>query len=362
MSEETKEKGAGRSLLKILGKQMLRLVLLGNVLVLAWLWGCCLVTWIPCDSHPYISLLSITFPIALLVNVLFVPVWLILHRRYVWVPLLGTLLCWGYIRDYCPINRSKDLPEACLKVVSWNTMGMGKAEDRDASKDYVKNLDADIICLQEAAITGGGWENFIADMKSLGYEHHCQKGLTLFTRLHILATDTLCYDTRSNGSRWYLLAQGEDTIALVNNHLESNHLSAQIKEEYGQVIDRPGYHRAKQSGHSILSHMAQSARFRGNQTKALRDFVKEHQSHRIIVCGDFNDTPISYACQTLQRHLKNAFRESGRGVGISYNEKGFWVRIDHIFFSSPGESYRTFVDSSIGVSDHYPIISWLNFE
>ncbi len=41
----------------------------------------------------------------------------------------------------------------------------------------------------------------------------------------------------------------------------------------------------------------------------------------IIVCGDFNDTPISYTHRTIAQDLDDAFTQSGRGLGISYNQK-----------------------------------------
>ena len=38
----------------------------------------------------------------------------------------------------------------------------------------------------------------------------------------------------------------------------------------------------------------------------------------VIVCGDFNDTPCSYAYNTISTTLKDAFVESGNGFGRSY--------------------------------------------
>lgn len=350
-----------KSWMNTLNKQLGRLVLLCNILALLWLYACCLVTWIPCDVHPRLSLITFTFPAALVACMLFVPVWLVLNVKRLWIPLVGILLCWSYVMDYCPIRLSsgEEVPEG-LKVVTWNSKYMGGAENYDAFKDYMKNLNADIICLQETECGKAGWEDFLKDMKDQGYEYSQQK-LELLTRYHILDTDTLKYDTRSNGVRWFRIAKENDTILVLNCHLESNHMPAEVKEEYRQVIDNPEYAKAKESGHSMLPLMIKSAYYRGSQARAMRDFIKEHQGEHIIVCGDFNDTPISYAFQTLSRQLVSNYRESGRGVGVSYNERGFWVRIDHIFHSDDAESSNTFIDQSIGISDHYPVISWVNF-
>lgn len=339
--------------------------MLCNLLAILWLWACCAITWIPCDSHPYLSLVTFTFPAALLLNLLFVILWLMIHYRWAWVPLCGLLSCWGYILDYCPMNMDDDdeIPASALKVVSWNTKGFGSSEGRvDEAVECLKKMDADIICLQESTTSGWKENGLLDEMAEMGYEHHNEKGLTLFTRLHIVATDTIVYDTRSNGSRWYLLTRDRDTILVVNNHLESNRISAEIKEEYGRTIDRPEYDRVKESGRSLLPLVATSAHYRGNQTKALVQFLSEHEGRQVILCGDFNDTPISYAYQSLARRMDNVFRESGQGVGLTYDGKGFWVRIDHIFYAGGGKAYAAHVDRSVTTSDHFPIISWVNFD
>lgn len=350
-----------RTFLKFTYKHTARLTLCMNLLCLLWLWGCCITTWIPNDAHPRIAMLNITFPVALIVNILFIFVWIVLQFRKVWIPLLGTLVCWGYIMDYVPINPSADIPNSALKIVSWNTMGMGGKENHEEAKDYLKNCDADIICLQESDLKGSAWEDFINEMKERGYEHDNHKGQCLLTRYHVLESDTMLYETRTNSSSWYRVLRDQDTLLIINNHLESNHIPMETRDEYAEVLDNPEYSKAKQSGRSIVSNMIESGRYRSLQAQAMRDFIKENERNHIIVCGDFNDTPISYAYQTISRCLKNAYRDSGNGFSVSYNKKGFWVRIDHIFFSAEGESYRTFIDHSISVSDHFPIVSWLKF-
>lgn len=346
------------SFLNKLRKHLGRLTLLLNLLFLLWLYACCAITWIPCDEHPTISLVTISFPIAVLANILFVPAWLIVNYKRVWIPLLGMLLCVGYILDYYPLHFWNDKSGDGLKIVSWNMQGKYGV---DSVKTYLQELDADIICLQESTSSDRQWGAFLDEMKGKGYELHCERGLALFTRLHIVQTDTLAYETRHNSSRWYMLESDGDTLILVNNHLESNGIPIEMKEEYVQVLDNPEYDKAKDSGRSILSLMRTSAFYRGNQTKALHRFIQEHKDKHIIVCGDFNDTPISYAYQTIARHLKNAYRDSGHGIGVSYNQKGFWVRIDHVFFSEDGTSNCTHIDRSMGISDHYPIVSWIKF-
>ena len=56
-------------------------------------------------------------------------------------------------------------------------------------------------------------------------------------------------------------------------------------------------------------------RIRAKQAEAVSKEIKNAKGDYVLVCGDFNDTPISYAHRTIQGDLTDAFAESGRGMG-----------------------------------------------
>ena len=66
-------------------------------------------------------------------------------------------------------------------------------------------------------------------------------------------------------------------------------------------------------------------------------------------------TPISYTHRVIAQNLNDAFTQSGRGLGVSYNQNKFYFRIDNILISKNLQSYNCTVDQSIKESDHYPI-------
>ena len=86
-----------------------------------------------------------------------------------------------------------------------------------------------------------------------------------------------------------------------------------------------------------------------------------HPALHILIMGDFNDTPISYAHHTIGKGLTDAFSASGRGMGISYNENFFWFRIDHILCSPNIKPYNCTVEH-VDYSDHYPMWCYLQLE
>jgi endonuclease/exonuclease/phosphatase (EEP) superfamily protein YafD len=54
-----------------------------------------------------------------------------------------------------------------------------------------------------------------------------------------------------------------------------------------------------------------------------------------IVCGDFNDIPVSYTYRELSAGMKDAFSEAGRGLETTYKGSMPSFRIDYILFDNP---------------------------
>ena len=94
----------------------------------------------------------------------------------------------------------------------------------------------------------------------------------------------------------------------------------------------------------------------------MRKYVAEHSRYPTILCGDFNDSPISYTRRVLAEELTDCYVATGRGIGLSYNQKGFFVRIDNMMCSGSFEPYKCTVDDKIAASDHYPIYCWLKMQ
>ena len=111
----------------------------------------------------------------------------------------------------------------------------------------------------------------------------------------------------------------------------------------------------------IAGKLANAAKLRAPQARAVANYIKSHPDYPIIVCGDFNDSPISYTHRTVADGLTDCYIETANGPGLSYNQKGFNVRIDNILCSSHFTPYNCRVDNKIHASDHYPIYCWLKF-
>lgn len=345
-------------------KQLLLGLFLGaNCATLLFLWVCCACTWADPSRYPFLSVVTLAFPIFLFINLAFIIFWLVFKARYALLPLLGIAAVGSFVLDYCPLHRSSSAPEDALLLMSYNTANASTDEDTQKLFDYLKHTNADIVCLQEC--TGGAFStpDGKALLDTLHYQFAARDGRVVLSRLPIL-TDTITVNYNDaltgNGTLVCLLQHGEDTLMIINNHLESNGLTAVEKSEYKDMLRDPNSNKVKKGGRQLVGKLARAAKSRGAQVDTLCRFIDAHRERSILVCGDFNDTPVSYTHRVLSERLTSSFRESGLGIGLSYNQIGFFVRIDHIFHSADWESHSTHIDTEIDISDHYPMLTFLH--
>ena len=320
-----------------IGKFVLYLILAVNALFVGMLILSAYSPYLQPKIHPIASCLGLAFPIFLAVNICFTLFWVIISYRYALLPVIGFLVCIPQIRTYIPINSTVEtIPDGSIKFLSYNVMGFNNLEKKEGKNpilSYLADSEADIICLQEYNSTKN--KKYLTDedirkaLKAYPYRsiHNPEKGgsqLACFSKFSILSARPIKYESTYNGSMQYTLKVNEDTITLINNHLESKKL-------------------------------AEASAIRSSQADSVAVAIANSKYPTIIACGDFNDASISYTHRILTQQLDDAFTQSGRGLGISYNLNKFYFRIDNILISPNQKAYNCTVDRSIKDSDHYPI-------
>ena len=343
----------------------------GNGLFILLLIAAAYSPYIDPTVHPIRSCLGLAFPVFLLTNIGFLLFWLLIRQyKVALLPLAGLLLCYGQIRTYFPINFHTDhLPEESLKILSYNVMhfNSGKKENgENAILTYLQNSGADILCIQEFTahssphLTQKEIDRALHDypyrhIDRLGSSDISANNIACYSKYPILSAQRLNYVSDCNGSMIYELKVGKDTLMLINNHLESNKLTAEDKQVYTGMLTDPKKEKMKSGARLLLGKLGEASAIRGPQADAVAKAVRTSKHAKVIVCGDFNDTPISYARRVIGQHMNDAFTQSGQGLGISYNQNRFYFRIDHILVSKNLRTYNCTVDRSIKDSDHYPI-------
>ncbi len=346
--------------MKVLKSLFVQLFTGANIVTILLLWACCLFTYISPAAHPRLALLTLTFPAFLLVNVLFILFWLVFKVKRVWIPLVGLMACASFVRDYLPLNiftKGKAVEDSTLSILTYNTHSFGGAEavQEDGTNivcNYLANSNADIICLQESS----NKQDFTDEMVGKGYEFAFRKEFLLYSRLHIIEVDTLALEGKPCHAMRALLQDGSDTLMLLSVHLQSNLLSPEMKEAYREALRKHESDSLSKELSPIVQLLSAALPQRAAQADSIASIVASWLPKPVILCGDFNDTPISYTHRVLTRQLASAYRQSGNGLGFTFHEKGFPVRIDHILFDGhTWESSSSQVVKHITCSDHFPI-------
>lgn len=322
-------------------------------------------------KHPIWACMNLGFTVVMAVNLLFLVYWLCFHFRMCWLPLAGYLVCAPRIWINSPYHSTPDSVEGTLKVLSYNVMAYDVGELADEGEEnsilrYVCESGADIVCLQEGRV---GWplkERRVEQIYREVYPYSCSltlgggiDRLVCLSRFPILSHGQIPYESKANGSMACELLIGKDTVLLVNNHFESNKLTKDDKIVYTNMLEDPAREKIEEGSRLLIGKLGSACAIRGPQAVAVSDYIRRSAHRSVILCGDFNDTPLSYTHRVLRNSLQDAFIEAGRGFGVSYNQKGFAFRIDHIMASRDWQVVHCAVDNSIACSDHYPIFCYL---
>ena len=356
-----KEKHDSKSEPSLLTRLLTNIFLGANLFALVLLWTSCATTWLNPSLFPRMTILGLAFPLFLLPNLLFIPLWLLLRPRMVLVPLLGIGLCGSYIFDYVPLRLSSSSQPEGMKVLSWNAYAPSDLQ-ADTVSQYLLQSEADIICLQEFAPTRKSYQPLLTEMTARGYQQESDgNGRYVFSRYPILDMHVLDMATaHTNGVMALQLLVDADTVCLLNCHFESISFSDDDKGDLNSTIHDPDRSKVHSELRFLARKLASPAAFRGRQVECVGHYLDSLPSQRsVLLCGDFNDTPISYTYQHISRRLQSSFRQAGRGVGVTYAERNFPIRIDHIFSSSHWQCTRAEVQQQVLLSDHYPVVAYL---
>ena len=323
------------------------------------------------------SFIGLAFPVILTSNVLCLILWLVLKKRKAALIIgIALILCYKPITILFPLNfNTQRVPEKSLKVLTYNVMGFMRESKKESAHpllEYIAKTDADIVCLQEYMISKTGkslltqrdvnkiLKNYpYSSITGLEYsgKYHTY-GLACFSKYPITNTHEFTFKSSYNGAAIYTLDVNGETYLVSNNHLESNKISSSDKKLYSNFLATRDYPTAVEVGSNIKRRMGRGYTKRASQAQQVSDYINEQEYDKLIVCGDFNDMPISYAYKRMKGNLADSYASTGFGPGITYHEHLFLFRIDYILHSKNLKAYKTTVDR-VNFSDHYPVLTYL---
>lgn len=316
-----------------------------------------------------LSFFGLTYPLIFIANLFFILLWLIHRKPYFLLSLFIILIGYGHIGKYIQFSGSstEKLNKNNINILSFNVQNFSKnysgvfdKEVQEKTFQFLEEQNADIVCIQEYSYAG---ENIYASHSQLKkrlkadnylYESYFKPGqgkvvgLVSFSRYPIVGKGIFSLkETRKFGIYTDLII-AKDTIRLYNIHLESIRLNS---DDY-MYTNKDGY-----TGKTtqIVKKLMLAYKKRAKQVNVLRKHIKD-SPFPVIICGDFNDTPVSYTYHQLASNFKDAFICNGHGIGNSLIGKIPAFRIDYILYDKSFNSW-SYEEIKIELSDHYPVKS-----
>lgn len=329
------------------------------------------------DKNLLFAYLGLLFPIFCVIVFCFLIYWLFIRKwKFLLVNLAAFLICLGSIQRYFPLHsETKDIPtENTIKVLTYNVMSFAfkghSKENPNEILEYIATSNADIVCLQEYMENKSSKQLSLAKIRKVlkMYPYYStpftnttpyyMSGLAVFSKYPISKSRRIRYDSKNNGSSIHEITVNSKKLLLINNHLESFKLTSEDKSKYSEFIMNPGTGLLDSIRGSFSQKLGPAFTLRAIQARKIREEIDKAETDYVLVCGDFNDTPISYAKRTIQGNLHDAFVSSGFGLGVTYNRNVFRFRIDNILHSPNMKSFNCTVDK-IYYSDHHPMWCYL---
>ena len=328
----------------------------------------------------FLGLLTLGLPYLFVILILFFFLWIFTRRIWLLISLITIAVSWKAVYNFFPVHFSTEFKVEkkanCIRVMSWNVEHFDileyktHPETKQKMIDLIKLYQPDIACFQE--MVGGDDDkaiNYLGDFKnSLGFSgyyysyenrfnfdrvHHF--GVITFSKLPILNKQTVSTPPHDYNSTFQYIDvfAGNDTIRVFNIHLQS----LKFSQHNLQYLDKPDIDSdsAVEQSKNILSKLKRGFLKRATQANKVKEEM-DQSYYPLIVCGDFNDVPNSYAYSKIGHGLQNAFVQKGSGLGRTFSGISPTLRIDNIFADK-----RMFIDQFIRVpkrlSDHFPIIA-----
>jgi endonuclease/exonuclease/phosphatase (EEP) superfamily protein YafD len=368
-----------------------KLILYFNILLAAVLIMSQLSIFIsPAKFWPF-AFLGLIYPYLLAANIAIILFWLVFKKKEFLISLVAIITGWNILTSVVQPNfrflKKKETRETytrsyrennnMIKVITYNVRAFniyGWTQPRDARDSifrFIQQEDPDIICFQEYYTQEKGLfaaSRLYKSLKNTPHRHihytmgdhiNSHYGIATFSSYPIVGKGIIPFENTFNIAIYTDICINDDTLRIFNNHLQSIHLNARNyifidslrlrynDQQLDEILD-------------ISSRLKDAFIKRSQQADILSEKISE-SPYPVIICGDFNDTPVSYTYKKIKSGLSDSFTEAGSGIGNTYSGITPSFRIDYILHHRVMNAIYT-ERVRLRLSDHYPLITYLKLD
>ena len=337
-----------------------------------------------------VGLLSIGAIYLFIILIIFFIFWLFIKPKCTIIFLITVLVTINPIRQIIPFRLSASFTQikadSSLRILSWNVAQFDilqykrRPYQKKEMIDMVNKYQPDVACFQEM-VAGDTLINmntpyyrkysffpifeFVEQLKMPNYFYsynfkedflaHQHFGIITFSKYPIINQQKVCIGTCGYNDFFHYtdIVKDADTFRVFNIHLQS----LKFSQSNLKYIDDPTVQTETdlEKSKSVIKKFKIAFTKRKNQADKVSECIKQ-SPYKVIVCGDFNDVPNSYAYQTIGDGLQNVFAKKGAGIGRTFSFIAPTLRIDNIFVDEKMEVLQ-YQRIPKFLSDHYPIMA-----
>ncbi len=319
-----------------------------NIIAALGLISCYLLPYLNPSKFPILSLLTLTTPVWIVINLFFLVFWLFKSPKKITLSLIVFLLSTPLIlRQFQPKSEVFQTSSKGIELMTYNVRLFNLYSwESDGNTDdnmyqFIQDKNPDLLVLQE----------FYDDPKVIiNYPNHFKKitkgkhgiGQIIYSKYPIIHSGSLNFSNSTNNAIFIDVLINKDTLRVYNLHLESFRLNPKSLN-----FD-------EKSSKSLLKRFRRSFQMQAKQTEEILKHSKDLK-HPYIIAGDFNNTPYSFIYQKFSNTTTDAFLAVGSGFGKTYD---FIVpmRIDYVL-AHPSVKFTGYKEFKEEYSDHYPILT-----
>ena len=320
--------------------------------------------------------LSLALPLYVVGNIFFILMWAVFRKWMFLFSLLTLIVGIEAVNVVLPLNfRSQKLTDiesvTGVSFITYNTQANNMMANHSPERPnpvikYMLDRNPDILCIQEYSACAADEHMTKSDLNEIfsiyPYQHvhyHTDSpwsafGVATFSKYPIINQQVLDLNSEYNTAIYSDIQIGDTVIRLFNCHLESNKLTendklmaVRLREQLDtEVLTGTTLHLSRKLGAAY--------RIRAYQADTIATYIAK-SPYPVIVAGDFNDVPYSYAYTRIRGNLKDVFQEKGFGFDYTFNESIFKFRIDHILYDPIIEIKAFSLENEQKSSDHFPL-------
>ncbi len=315
---------------------------------------------------------GLAFPYLLIINASFILYWLLRQRWTFLLPLFVILISYGNVSKFYQLSEGDEVvvsDSVQLNVLSYNVRLFDRykwTKDPNTPQNIINLINSqepDVVCLQEYRSTTEGFLSLSNLKKELGMSHvyynNIKGGVIIFSKHPIVNQAQILFENDHLCKAIFIdISIKGKLLRVYNLHLESNRFVGK-NYDFIKKDDYEGNREEFDEVKDISLRLIYAFQRRAEQALKIRQHI-DQSPNPVLICGDFNDTPNSYAYRQLSKGFKDAFVEQGKGISTTYLGDFPSFRIDYLLYPKDMTCIR-YNRIKKKYSDHYPICATFTF-